>query len=188
MKRVFIIHGWGGVGGEGWQAWLKVELEKKGFQVFTPDMPDTENPKIETWVPLLAKLVGTCNQETFFVGHSVGCQTILRYLADLPAGEKAGGAVFVAGWLTLQGLDFQEEKIAAPWLRLPLDFKKIRSKTKNFFALFSDNDPYVPMEDEKLFQEKLGAETLLFKNKGHFTEEPNLPIVLKKILAMSNNF
>jgi hypothetical protein len=107
MKRVFIIHGWGGKGGEGWQNWLKKELEKKGFEVFAPDMPDTENPKIETWVPFLSKLVGKCDEETFFVGHSIGCQTILRYLESLPESEKAGGAVFVAGWLNLKDLSFQ---------------------------------------------------------------------------------
>jgi predicted alpha/beta hydrolase family esterase len=186
MKRVFIIHGWGGKGGEGWQGWLKKELEKKDFQVFAPDMPDTENPKIETWVPCLADLVGKCDQETFFVGHSIGCQTILRYLESLPDGAKAGGAVFVAGWLNLKDLSFQEEEIALPWLRLPMDFEKIKTKTNKFFALFSGNDPYVPVEDEKLFQEKLGTETLLLENMEHFNEPAELPIVLEKILEMNN--
>jgi hypothetical protein len=188
MKRVFIIHGWGGFGGEGWQAWLKVELEKKSFKVVAPDMPDTENPKIEAWVSALAKLVGRCDEDTFFVGHSVGCQTILRYLAELPEGVKAGGAIFVAGWFNLQGLTVKEEEIAMPWLRLPIDLEKVKTKTTKFFAVFSDNDPVVPVEDEKIFQEKLGAETLILKNQGHFTGETDineLPIVLEKILAMA---
>jgi len=30
MKRVFIIHGWGGNPEEGWLPWLKKELEAKG--------------------------------------------------------------------------------------------------------------------------------------------------------------
>ena len=36
MKRVFIIHGWGGYPEEGWLPWLKKELEKNGFKVFVP--------------------------------------------------------------------------------------------------------------------------------------------------------
>jgi predicted alpha/beta hydrolase family esterase len=188
MKRVFIIHGWGGSGGEGWQFWLKDELEKKSFEAYTPDMPDTENPKIEAWVPFLAKLVGKCDADTFFVGHSIGCQTILRYLAELPAEEKAGGAIFVAGWFNLKGLTVQEEEIAMSWLRLPIEPKKIKSKVKKIFAVFSDNDPVVPLDDEKLFKEKLGAETAILKNKSHFTGEDGineLPIVLEKILEMA---
>jgi len=188
MKRVFIIHGWGGAGGEGWQGWLKIELEKKGFQVFTPDMPDTENPKIETWVSALVKLVGKCDEETFFVGHSIGCQTILRYLESLPDDIKAGGAIFVAGWFNLKDLDVKEEENALPWLRLPIDLEKVKAKAKKFFAVFSDDDYYVPIEDEKIFQEKLDAETLIMKNKKHFTGEDGineLPIVLEKILEFS---
>ncbi|MDD4902220.1 MAG: alpha/beta fold hydrolase [Patescibacteria group bacterium] len=188
MKRVFIIHGWGGSGGEGWQAWLKDELEEKGFEVYAPDMPDTENPDIEAWVSTLAKLVGKCDEKTFFVGHSVGCQTILRYLAELPEGEKAGGAVFAAGWFNLKGLTFQEEEIAMPWLRLPIDLEKVKTKTTKFFAVFSDNDPVVPLSDEELFKENLGAETAVLKDKEHFTGETDineLPIVLEKLLAMA---
>jgi uncharacterized protein len=188
MKRVFIIHGWGGFGGEGWQFWLKDELEKKGFEAYTPDMPDTENPKIEAWIPYLAQLVGKCDVDTFFVGHSIGCQTILRYLAELPAAEKAGGVIFVAGWFNLKGLSFEEEEIAMPWLRLPIDAEKLKSKAKKFFAVFSDDDPVVPLDDEKLFKEKLGAETIIFKNFRHLSGEDGiieLPIVLEKILEMA---
>lgn len=185
MKRVFIIHGWGGEGGQGWQGWLKEELEKKGFEVFAPDMPDTEFPKIETWVPDLAELVGKCDEETFFVGHSIGCQTILRYLQNLSPEEKAGGAVFVAGWLSLKELTEEEKEIAEPWLNSPIDFEKIKTKTQKFFALFSSNDPYVPVTDEKLFQEKLKAKTLVMENMEHFNEPAELPIVLEKISEMT---
>ena len=45
-KRVFVIHGWGGYPEEGWKPWLKKELEKRGFTVFVPAMPDTEHPKM----------------------------------------------------------------------------------------------------------------------------------------------
>lgn len=186
MKRVFIIHGWGGTGDEGWQGWLKEELEKKDFEVFAPDMPDTENPKIETWVPALAELVGKCDEETFFIGHSIGCQTILHYLQDLPPEEKAGGAVFVAGWLSLKELTEEEKEIAEPWLNSQINFEKIKTKTQKFFALFSSNDPYVPVTDEKLFQEKLNAETLVLESMEHFNEPAELPIVLEKILSMIN--
>src|SRR3989338_169649 len=98
MKRVFIVHGWGGHPEEGWFPWLKKELEAKGFKVFVPQLPDAENPRIQKWVPKLAETVGVPDEETYFVGHSMGCQTIARYLESLPAEIKIGGAIFVAGF------------------------------------------------------------------------------------------
>ncbi|MDP3875283.1 MAG: alpha/beta hydrolase, partial [bacterium] len=67
MKRVFIVHGWDGHPEEGWFPWLKEELEKKGFEVSVPVMPNPAEPKIETWIPFLSQLVGTPDVNTFFV-------------------------------------------------------------------------------------------------------------------------
>src|SRR3989344_3930633 len=108
MKRVFIIHGWGGFPEEGWFPWLKKELEARGFAVQVPAMPDTNEPKIETWVPHLAKLVGEPDEQTFLIGHSIGCQTVLRYLQTLKPGQAVGGALFVCGFLLLRKLETEE--------------------------------------------------------------------------------
>src|SRR5688572_19611763 len=99
MKRIFVVHGWYGHPGEGWFPWLKETLEARGFEVFVPAMPDPAHPRIESWVRQLAGEVGELDQETFFVGHSIGCQTILRYLQMGDA--RAGGVVCVAPWTTL---------------------------------------------------------------------------------------
>lgn len=187
MKRVFIIHGWGGHPNEHWSPWLKRELEKRGFSVETPQMPDTDNPSIEQWVPFLAKLVGKPDKETYFIGHSIGCQTIMRYLEKIK--EPVGGVVFVAGWVKLKGLETpEEEHIAKPWLEAPIDFGKIKRAAKNFVAFFSDDDPFVPLDDTKVFKEKLGAKIIVEKNKGHYTMETKIsevPAVLQAILEIS---
>ncbi|MCX6815790.1 MAG: alpha/beta fold hydrolase [Candidatus Aenigmarchaeota archaeon] len=183
MKRVFIIHGWGGSPGEGWLPWLKKELKKRKIKVLVPKMPNTNNPKIETWVPFLANLVGKSDRDTYFVGHSIGCQTVLRYLQTQ---EKTGGVVFVAGWFTLT-LDADKEKeIAKPWLETPINFSKIRKTTKKFVAIFSDNDPYVPVENVDFFK-KLGAKTIVENRKGHYTDEAGItkvPSALGALLKM----
>lgn len=76
-KRVFIIHGWDGHPDEQWFPWLKKELEQRGFEVYVPQMPKTEEPRIDIWVPYLRGLVGRPDQDTYFVGHSIGPQAIL---------------------------------------------------------------------------------------------------------------
>lgn len=186
MKRVIIVHGWGGYPKEGWMPWLKEELEKKGFEVLVPAMPDTDNPKIETWVSYLAQVVGQPDEVTVLIGHSMGCQTILRYLETLSKGQKAGKVILVAGFGPyLSGLTDEEKPIAKPWIETPLDFEKIKSKAKAFIAIFSDNDPYVPLEENsKLFKEELGAKIIVEHNKYHMSGDDGifeLPVLLKVI-------
>lgn len=187
-KRIFIIHGWEGYPEEGWFPWLKKELEKRDFEVFVPVMPNTGEPKIEEWVPFLSKLVGKPDENTYFVGHSIGCQAIMRYLKKLD-NIKIGGVVFVAGWFNLVNLETkEEEKIAKPWLETSINLEKVKNNSKKIIAIFSDNDQFVPLSDSDIFKKELGAEIIIEHNKGHFSGGDGvteLPIVLEKILEMS---
>lgn len=191
MKRVFVIHGWEGFPEEGWFPWLKKELEAKGFSVQVPAMPDTAEPKIETWVPFLKELVGRPDGDIYLVGHSIGCQTVLRYLGSLQEDVKLGGAVLVAGWIhKLASLYSEEEvKIARPWLETPMDFENIKKHVKNIVAIFSDDDEFVPLDNIDIFKEKLGAKTILEHGRGHFSQETGikeLPVVLEELLKITN--
>ncbi|MEK7211512.1 MAG: alpha/beta fold hydrolase [Patescibacteria group bacterium] len=178
QKRIFLIHGWGGGPDGGWLSWLKAKFEGCGYKVIAPQMPNTETPKIKEWVAKLSEIVGSPDEGTFFIGHSIGCQAILRYLETLPPGIKVGGALFVAGWLTLTGLETEEDKeIAGPWLKNDIDFEKIKKHYKRFIALFSDDDPFVPLENKKFFEEKLNAKTKVEHNMGHF-DESEVPVIL----------
>ncbi len=191
MKRVFIIHGWEGTPQDGWYPWLKKELEKKGFQAFVPAMPNSDAPEIKSWLATLKKAVGTPDGNTYFVGHSIGCQTILRYLEGLPKTAKVGGVVFVAGWFTLTPEatpDEDSKAVAKPWFETPIDIRKVLQKTKNMIAIFSDNDPYVPFEENKKEYRKF-CRKVIVETKGHFTEDEDnvfeLPSALKAVLEMA---
>ncbi|KKR02536.1 MAG: hypothetical protein UT29_C0001G0016 [Candidatus Yanofskybacteria bacterium GW2011_GWA1_39_13] len=189
MKRVFIIHGWEGFPEEGWFPWLKKDLESKGFEVVVPQMPDPIEPKIEQWVSFLSRLVGDVDEDTYFVCHSIGCQAVIRYLETLD-NKKLGGVIFVAGWFALTGLETQEDQdMAKPWLETPIDFNKVKSVTNNFVAIFSDNDPYVPPNNQNVFRDKLGCKIIVENSKGHFSGPMDgmieLPIVLEELLKMA---
>jgi predicted alpha/beta hydrolase family esterase len=190
MKRVFIVHGWGGNPEEAFFPWLKKELEEKGFRVIAPSMPDTENPKIDSWVSFLKESVGDVDKDTYFVGHSIGCQTVLRFLESLEKGE-VGGVVLVAGWVHLTPETYEDEgdeEIAKPWIETPLEWEKIKSHCKRFVAIHSDNDPYVPLKDGDIFKERLGAGVIVEHDKKHFSGEgevKELPSALESVLKVS---
>lgn len=186
MKRVFIIHGWAGNPDNCWFPWLKSELESRGFSVVTPAMPNPKIPEINSWVNHLQGEAGEPDENTYFVGHSVGCQTILRYLETLE-NKKIGGVVFVAPWIHLKGLDDEEIKIAKSWIETPINYDKVLKATDKFTAIFSDNDQYVPIEDAEIFKEKLGAKIITEHEKGHFADDDKvfeLPLALEELLKL----
>jgi predicted alpha/beta hydrolase family esterase len=188
VKRVFIVHGWEGFPEEGWFPWLKTELEKKGIITQVLKMPDSAHPKIRPWTSYLATKVKNVDTETYFVGHSIGCQTILRYLEKSKG--NTGGCVFVAGWFTLSSAATttrEGKTIAKPWLSTPIDCVTVRKKMKQAIAVFSDNDPYVPLHNAEMFKVELGSRIIILKNKKHFTGEDGitkLPVVLSSLDAM----
>lgn len=186
QKRAFLVHGWGGYPQEGWRPWLKKKLEEKGFSVFVPSMPDTEHPKIEEWVSYLSEIAGIPDRDCYFVGHSLGCITILRYFETLKENQKVGGAVLVAGFAhDLEFPDYKGEILG--FFKNPIDWQKIKKHCEKFIVIHSDNDPYVSLEHADIFKEKLGAETIIMHNMKHFSGDDGiteLPIVLESVLKL----
>jgi hypothetical protein len=174
-KRIFIVHGWEGHPEEGWFPWLKKELEAKGFEVHVPSMPHPDTPTIGDWVAHLAKVVGESDERTYLVGHSIGCQTVIRYLESIDT--KIGGALLVAGWLLrLTGdLSAEEIEIVRPWIETPINYSKVKENCPAITCVFSDNDPFVALEKNKeAFIERLGAHVVVEHAKGHLNGEANV--------------
>ncbi|MBI2676970.1 MAG: DUF1749 domain-containing protein [Candidatus Yanofskybacteria bacterium] len=190
-KKVYIIHGWDGSPKEPMLQWLKVSLEEKGYEVFVPEMPEPAVPKIESWVGKLKDVV-IPEKETIFIGHSIGCQAVLRYLEMLNENIKIAGLVLIAPWMELDRQTLEEEgqevvEVAKPWMETPIDFQKVKARVGKVVAIFSDNDPFVPLSQKDLFEKELGAEIIIENDKGHFTVSDgvdNLPSALKAVTEL----
>lgn len=182
MKRLFIIHGWEGNPQEGWYPWLKQKLEKINFEVCIPQMPNPNNPKLSRWLKKINKIIVNPDKQTFFVGHSLGCITILNYLENLPSKTKVGGAIFVAGFPEPIGYG----ELNSFFIK-PLNYKKIKTRTKNFIAINSNNDPYVNLRNGKILRDELGAKLIIAKKMKHFSGSEGtikLPVVLDNLLEI----
>lgn len=184
MKRAIIVHCWEGYSEYCWYPWVKKELETKGFQVEVPAFPETENPKMDRWVSKLQEVIGEPDERLYLIGHSLGCATIMRYLEALDENQRVGGVVFVAGFT--ENVGYAEIQ---NFFETPIDLEKIKTKTKNgFFAIHSDDDPYVDLKYADIFKEKLEAEIIIKHNAKHFSgaiegEESciELPEVIKAV-------
>jgi len=185
MKRVFIVHGWGGNPSSGWVPWLRNALEARGYQVNAPIMPNADAPVIKDWVKHLTDIVGTPDKETYFVGHSIGCQTILRYLETID--KPVGGAVFVAGWFTLENLEDEDSKeVARPWITTPINLKRIKEILPKSVLIISSDDPFGAFRENKQKFSGLVSREVVLPNAGHI-ESLEEPAILTQLLFVAGS-
>lgn len=189
QRRIFVVHGWDAAPDREWFPWLRGQLEKHGFEVIIPAMPDTEHPVIDAWVETLSAVVGPLRESDIFIGHSIGCQTILRLLQRQES--SVAGLICVAGWFTLRNLENdEEERIARPWVETPIDFAAVSRVVRRTIAIFSDTDPYVELaSNQEVFERQLGAAIIVEHDKGHFSETNGiyeLPVVRDMVLQLAN--
>jgi uncharacterized protein len=179
-KRVFFVPGITGIDDGGWPGWLDREFTKSGFEFRILQMPDIMYPEVHQWVDFLIEQNIKVDKNTYFIGHSLGCITIARYLETLQSGKKAGGCVFVAGFCSIPSIP-----LLSRFCTLPLDFSKVKEHAEDFVVVLSDNDHIIPQINSEELAGKIGARIIIEHNKGHFrSDTKELHSVLNSILEM----
>lgn len=189
MTRAIIVHCWEGSPIYCWYPWVQSRLREHGWEVDVPAMPRPNKPELSRWLSTLQKHIGAPTPDLFLVGHSIGCATILRYLETLEERVTIGGVVFVAGFT--DDLEYDELR---SFFTNPFDFSRIKEHTNHFVAIHSDDDPFVPLQYAKVFQEQLGASIIVKHALKHFSgpvdgEEScsELPDVVETLLAIEKD-
>lgn len=182
-KRFFVIHGWKSVPEGCWRPWLKEHLENKGNEVIVPAMPDAVRPKMDEWTGHITGIVGEPDESCFFVGHSLGCISILRYIESLPEDTKIGGIILVAGFTSNLGYDALDS-----FFQTKIDWEKISGICEKVSVLHSDDDYFVSLNYGDIFKKYLNAKLVVMENMGHFSDDRNitqLPILTELIDDMT---
>lgn len=165
--KFFLFHCWGGDGRSCWSGWLQDELRKKGIETISPDFPETNNPKLEKWLETVKAHVKRFEpaDDWVFIGHSLGCPTMLRLLESLDEKEKIKCAILVAGFAKDLGIpetrNFTDKRF---------DWKKIKQKCTRFIVINSDNDPYIELSEGERIAKLLNAELVVEHGAGHINE------------------
>ena len=175
-RTLTIVPRWAGHADSDFYPWLRTQ-QLPGFDaVRALDMPEPKQPRPDTWVPALASALGLDPAPgTVVMGHSVGCQTVLRYLEALPPGRPVDGVLLVAAWWTV---DAPWDSLR-PWIDATLDLERIRAASRRFVVVLSDNDPFTSdhRENARLWKERLGAEVLLVPGARHFNGEQETAVL-----------
>lgn len=193
--RAFIIHGYLSYPEEAWLPWLKRELENEGCLVSLPAMPQPSHPVISEWIPFIAKLVGTPDAATFLIGHSLGCQAVLRYLETIgAAGRSVAKTVLVAGMFPL-GMSSTEaakategNSVLIPWFTSAVDPFLVKAAAGQCTVILSDRDPYIDVaQATETFRATLDPQIVIVRGGGHFNEDDRvtqLPEALNALLPL----
>ena len=189
MRRLAIVHRWGGSAGADWYPWLRDEVrghpQAPFDEVAIPPMPEPERPDPKAWVPAVARWLGEEPSElaqTVLVGHSVGCQAIVRALATLGEDQRIEGALLVAPWFWLD--EDEQDETSALWEETALDERAARLAGGKIIALLSDDDPFTSdwEANAEAWEKRLGAEVVLERGRGHFNERRE-PRILEILLS-----
>ena len=173
-----LIHGYDSSSRGAFLPWLKEELEKKGFEVQAPDLPNSSHPKEKEQV---ARVLNDCriDEHTIVVGHSLGGTVALKALQK--ANKKIAGLVLVAPAIDKE---FPGAERRAYWADFSwdIDYEKIMRLT-NFRIILSDyrerqkRGAYI-----RSLADKLGAQVVAASaQKEHFVGKEE-PIILSQLL------
>lgn len=116
-QRIVIIPGMGCVPVRecNWYAWLKDKLEQDSSDRFTivlEDMPDPYAARESQWLPFIRNVL-KIDEATILIGHSSGCEAIMRLLEK----DKVRGIILVAACHTDLGSEDERasEYYNRPW-------------------------------------------------------------------------
>ncbi len=177
MKRAIVIHAWEETPNGQWLPWLKKQLEKIGYRVDVPEMPNTKEPKLNEWMETLVSL--SPDENTVLIGHSLSNSLIMKYL-ERPE-VKVKSVLLVAAWDWLME---DVKKFHQTFFKNGFNYEAIKSKHIPITIVNSTTDPWIDFERSKGLARKLNAKFITVENAGHFMARDGyreFPLLLKLI-------
>jgi hypothetical protein len=168
QKKAVILHGTANDHTGNWFPWLKTELEKIGYEVWVPDLPDSEHPDAERYNDFLLASGWDFNNN-LIVGHSSGAVEILALLSVLPKDAKINTAILIGSFA--HPFDDDPNARRSGLFAKPFDYEYLKTKAKQFIFIHSDNDPYCPLEQAQYLHKKLAGEFVMIPGQKHFNLE-----------------
>ncbi len=157
MKRVLILHGWGGSDFPHWQSWLASELAKDYGCVSFLKFSDIDFPNKDVWLGELQAEVAAFAPD-IVVCHSIA-NTLWFHLCN------GGGIAEIEKLFLIAPPSFAcNIKELGSFFPCPIP-KKLYAK--KVLLVTSTNDPYMSQNEAVELQGRLGIEMMVLENAGH---------------------
>lgn len=182
QQRASIIHGYYASPEDHWFGWLADQLEAAGIATTIPALPNPQDPDPAQWIATVRDDLGTVEENSIVIAHSLGCLTVLRYLGSLPGPWHLGTLVLVSG--------FVDQLPALPDLDSYIgdgcDVEGLSHHIDRLTVIRSDADPFVPHGHTDRLADLLGIAAMVVPGAGHFLTSDgvtSLPEVLEAIAS-----
>ena len=157
--RTILFHGTGSSPDSYWLPYTKVGLERRGYVVNVPALPNPYNPVLEDCLKVALAL--PYDSDTILIGHSSGAALILSLLEKIDV--KVKQAILIAGFF--EPLDPPKPE---PMVQAKYDWEKIKNHCADFYFINSDNDPWACNDKVgRAMLDKLGGTLVIPKGEGH---------------------
>ncbi len=185
MKRAVILHAMEQNSQGHWYPWLKAELEKRGYEVFVPNLPSPKLPSTEEMTAYLLDQTDWDFSDNLVIGHSSGAVEVLYLLQALGPRVKINCGVLVGSFeKPVTGMEAQHAKM----FNTPLNFQEAKLHATRLLFVHGDDDPWCPLEGAKHLAELTDAELVVVPRGKHFstsldpayTEFPKLLQILEE--------
>ncbi|MBU2051581.1 alpha/beta hydrolase [Patescibacteria group bacterium] len=167
--NVFIFHGTMGSPEGNWFPWLERELKKLGIEVFVPRFPTPKGQTLDNWLKTFEPYQKLVNDQTVFVGHSMGSVLALRILEKRTT--PILGSILVAPFYQELHLGEEFDKLLRSFINHPFNWEKIKGSCHQFVIFDGDDDPYIPISQPQYIAEKLGAKLIIIPGGKHLNGE-----------------
>jgi predicted alpha/beta hydrolase family esterase len=164
--------------GEDWKGSLSLDLGED-FEVLLPRMPNGTNARYAEWCIWLERCIPFLQDNVILVGHSLGGIFLAKYLAEHSFPKKVTATVLVAAPFD----DVSTEESLTDFV-LPASLEKLGAQGGALYLVQSKDDPVVPLGEVEKYQRALPkAQTLLFDDRGHFSQKrfPELVSLIKSL-------
>jgi len=182
--KIYLIHGYTASPDSNWFQDFKKKLEKENIEIFILNMPNSQSPKLSEWINHLEKSIKDIDENTIFVGHSLGCVTILNFLNNT-------NAIIIKGLFLVSGF-VESSPIPAlnEFVKPRLNYNYLQQLTPNRFSISAIDDDIIPYKYSKTMAEKLNASFTLLKEGKHFIDRDNFtefPFLIEEIKKLLIN-
>lgn len=180
--NVFIFHGTKSTPKNNWFPYLERELKSLGIDVVVPQFSTPDGQNETNWLKTFEPYQKQVNDQTVFIGHSMGATLALRLLEKRTTPILA--SILAAPFYDELHLGEEFDRLLRSFINHPFDWDKIKNNCARFVIFDGDNDPYVPLKQPQFIAQKLGAKLNIIPGGKHLNGEAGwfeFPQVLAEI-------
>ncbi len=180
MKKhtIYLIHGYTASPEANWFPDFRKQLESDTVAVHILKMPNSHQPDFEEWVNHMDNEIIDFDENSIFVGHSLGCVTALNYLSKYSS-KKIMGLYMISGFV--EGSPIPE---LLPFVKNVLSYSKLIKQAAIRVAITAKDDDIVPYQYSTILAEKLEADLTILETGKHFIDRDGFtafPLLIKQI-------